>query len=133
VTTTNQYRTNEADLPEGHGWQAWDRARIDAWALRMGPATVTVTVTEKIFESVRIEEAGYDPALAVLRLSRKFSPARVEAACQLALRGPIRSPRYAHLRPILDTGQDKTGYVEEPADEDGGYVGGSSYYAGGTR
>jgi hypothetical protein len=131
VTTTNQYRTNEADLPEGHSWQAWDRARIDAWALRMGPATGTVI--EKIFESVRIEEAGYDPALAVLRLSRKFSPARVEAACQLALRGPIRSPRYAHLRPILDTGQDKTGHVEEPDDDDGGYVRGSSYYAGGTR
>jgi transposase len=131
VTTTNQYRTNEADLPEGRSWQAWDRARIDAWALRMGPATGTVI--EKIFESVRIEEAGYDPALAVLRLSRRFSPARVEVACQLALRGPIRSPRYAHLRPILDTGQDKTGHVEEPDDEDGGYVRGSSYYAGGTR
>ncbi|MGY4544044.1 hypothetical protein ACVWY0_003987 [Arthrobacter sp. UYNi723] len=131
MTTTNQYRTNEADLPEGHSWQAWDRARIDAWALRMGPATETVI--EKIFESVRIEEAGYDPALAVLRLSRRFSPARVEAACQLALRGPIRSPRYAHLRPILDTGQDKTGHVEEPEVDDGGYVRGSSYYAGGTR
>jgi hypothetical protein len=58
----------------------------------------------------------------------------VEAACQLALRGPIRSPRYAHLRPILDTGQDKTGHVEEPdADDGGGYVRGSSYYAGGNR
>jgi hypothetical protein len=73
VTTTNQYRTNEADLPEGHSWQAWDRTRIDAWAVRLGPATGTVI--EKIFESVRIEEAGYDPALAVLRLSRRFSPA----------------------------------------------------------
>ncbi|MHC6595128.1 Mu transposase domain-containing protein [Arthrobacter sp. C152] len=132
LMTTNQYRTNEADLPEGHSWQAWDRARIDAWALRLGPATGSVI--EKIFESVRIEEAGYDPALAVLRLSRKFSPARVEAACQLALRGPIRSPRYAHLRPILDTGQDKTGHVGDPDDDDGaGYVRGSSYYAGGTR
>ena len=98
----------------------------------MGPATVTVI--GKIFEAASIEEAGYDPALAVLRLSRRFSPARVEAACQLALRGPIRSPRYAHLRPILDTGQDKTGHApEEPEGDDGGYVRGSAYYAGGTR
>lgn len=98
----------------------------------MGPATVRVI--GKIFEAASIEEAGCDPALAVLRLSRKFSPARVEAACQLALRGPIRSPRYAHLRPILGTGQDKTGHVwEEPEGDDGGYVRGSSYYARGTR
>ena len=132
ASTTNQYQTNDADLPEGRSWQAWDRARIDDWAARMGPATVTVI--GKIFEAAAIEEAGYDPALAVLLLSRKFSPARVEAACQLALRGPIRSPRYAHLRPILDTGQDKTGHVsEEPEGHDGGYVRGSAYYARGTR
>ena len=132
ATTGNQYQTREADLPEGRSWQAWDRARIDEWATRMGPGTVTVI--GKIFESVPIEEAGYDPALAVLRLSRRFSPARVEAACQLALRGPIRSPRYAHLRPILDTGQDKTGHVpDEPEGDDGGYVRGDAYYAGGVR
>ncbi|TFC91326.1 MULTISPECIES: hypothetical protein [Cryobacterium] len=89
-TTMNQYQTNEADLPEGGSWQAWDRTRIDDWAARMGPSTVTVI--GKIFEAASIEEAGYDPALAVLRLSRRFSPTRVEAACRLALRGPIRSP-----------------------------------------
>ncbi|WP_427170577.1 hypothetical protein [Arthrobacter sp. 92] len=37
------------------------------------------------------------------------------------------------LRPILDTGHDKTGHVEGPDDEDGGYVRGSSYYAGGIE
>lgn len=132
ATTVNQYQTNAADLPEGRSFQAWDRARIEDWAARMGPATVTVI--GKIFEAASIEEAGYDPALAVLRLSRRFSPARVEAACALALRGPVRSPRYAHLRPILDTGQDKTGHVpDEPESDDGGYVRGSAYYAGGTR
>jgi transposase len=131
-TISNQYQTNEADLPEGRSYQAWDRARIEDWAARVGPATVTVI--GKIFEAASIEEAGFDPALAVLRLSRRFSAARVEAACQLALRGLIRSPRYAHLRPILDTGQDKTGLVpDEPARDEGGYVRGSAYYAGGTR
>ena len=79
-------------------------------------------VIEKIFESVRIEEARLRP------IPVSHSPARVEAAYQLALRGP-----YAHLRPILDTGQDKTGHVEELHDEDGGCVRGSFYYAGGTR
>lgn len=93
-----------------------------------------MTVVGKIFETASIEEAGYDPALAVLRLSRRFSSARVEAACALALRGPIRSPRYAHLRPILDTGQDKTGHAPDKPEGDGsGYVRGSAYYAGGAR
>ena len=132
ASTVNQYQTNDADMPEGRSWQAWDRGRIEDWAARMGPATVTVI--GKIFEAASIEEAGFDPALAVLRLSRRFSPARVEAACEVALRGPIRSPRYAHLRPILDTGQDKTGQVpDETEAEEGGYVRGSAYYAGGTR
>ncbi|TFC13814.1 hypothetical protein E3O19_12020 [Cryobacterium algoritolerans] len=85
VTTTNQYRTNDADLPEGRSFQAWDRARIEEWAARIGSATVTVTA--KIFETVFIDEAGFDAALAVLKLSRRFPPARVEAACALALRG----------------------------------------------
>lgn len=132
ASTTNQYQTNEADLPEGRSFQAWDRARIDEWAARMGPATSTVI--GKIFEAASIEEAGYDPALAVLRLSRRFPPTRVEAACQLALRGPLRSPRYAHLRSILDTGQDKTGHVpDQPESDGGGYVRGGAYYAGVTR
>ncbi|MBM7499204.1 hypothetical protein JOD52_001001 [Brachybacterium muris] len=61
---------------------------------------------------------------------------RVEAACALALTGRVRSPRYAHLHPILATGQDKVAALrpprEEPA-EDGGYVRGADYYAGGVR
>ena len=118
-------------MPEGRGWQPWDRTRIDAWADRVGPATKTVT--DRVFESVPIAEQAHDPALAILRLTRRFSPARVEAACQLALRGPVRNIRYAHLRPILDTGQDKTGQSVETADDVGGYVRGSDYYAGGTR
>jgi|SRR5690625_1788092 len=130
----NEYRTNDADLPAGDRYQAWDAARVRAWAERIGPATVIVT--ERIFESVPIEEQGLDPALAVLRLSRRFSADRVEAACALALTGRIRSPRYAHLHPILATGQDKTAGLrpprEEPAEE-GGYVRGADYYAGGAR
>ncbi len=126
----HQYRTNDADLPEGHDWAAWDRHRIDAWAARIGEATVTTI--DRIFQAVPVEEQGYDPALAVLRLSRRFSPARVDAACALALTGPVRSPRYAHLRPILDSGQDQARHLPEPAD-DGGYVRGGDYYAGDVR
>ncbi len=128
----NQYRTNDADLPGDRRWREWDGTRVREWASRIGPGTVTAV--ERIFESVAIEEQGLDAALAVLRLSRRYCPSRVEAACQLALRGHVRSPRYAHLRPILETRQDQIG--TPPPDEPGGpggYVRGADYYAGGNR
>ena len=133
-TASNEYRTRDADLPEGRAYQPWDPARVRAWAQRIGPATVIVI--ERIFASVPITEQGLDPALAVLRLSRRFSGDRVEAACALALTGRIRSPRYAHIQPLLATGQDKTSTLRAPVEEPvepGGFVRGSDYYAGGAR
>lgn len=77
-TARNEYRTHDADLPAGNRYQPWDATRVRGWAERIGPATVTVV--ERIFEAVPIIEQGLDPALAVLRLSRRFSATRVEAA-----------------------------------------------------
>lgn len=130
--SANEYRTNDADLPAGGRYQPWDAARVRDWAERIGPSAVIVV--NRIFESVPIEEQGLNAALAVLRLSRRFSAERVESACQIALAGPVRSPRYAHLQPILTTGQDRADGLrpprEEPA-EHGGYVRGADYYAAG--
>lgn len=104
------------------------------WAEWIGPAAQIVT--DRIFESVPIDEQGLDAALAVLRLSRRYSAERVEAACALALTGRVRSPRYAHVQPILATGQEKTAALRPPReepDEVGGYVRGADYYARGAR
>ena len=136
-SVVNEYRTHDADLPAGPGYRQWDQARVREWAERLGPSAVTVI--DRNFESVPVAEQGLDPALAVLRMTRRYSAERVEAACQLALAGRVRSPRYAHLRPILETGQDKTPATTRPprpgiGDEPGGYVRGAAYYAkGGTR
>lgn len=104
------------------------------WAGRVGPcATVVIN---RIFESVPVDEQGLNAALAVLRLTRRFSAERVEAACALALAGRVRSPRYAHLQPILATGQDKLTGIREPREEpaeEGGFVRGADYYAGETK
>ena len=103
------------------------------WAERIGPSALVVV--NRIFESVPIDVQGLDAALAVLRLSRRFSAERVEAACRIGLAGPIRSPRYAHLQPILATGQDRAELLRPPREqrvEHGGYVRGASYYAEGN-
>ena len=132
--STNGYRTNDADLPAGQRYQLWDPARVREWAERIGPSAVVVV--HRIFESVPVDEQGLNAALAVLRLSRRFSAERVEAACRLALTGKVRSPRYAHLQPILATGQDKMAELRPPREEaveHGGYVRGADYYAGGAK
>ncbi|WP_320535975.1 hypothetical protein [Pseudarthrobacter sp. IC2-21] len=95
-----------------------------------------MTVINRIFESVPVDEQGLDAALSVLRLSRRYSAERVEAACRLALAGRVRSPRYAHLQPILATEQNKAAGLRPPRDEPdkhGGYVRGAEYYAGGAK
>lgn len=132
--SANEYRTNDADLPAGDRYRQWDPPRVREWAERIGPAAVTVV--NRIFESVPIDEQGLDAALAVLRLSRRFSAERLEVACGLALAGPVRSPRYVHIQPLLATGQDKTAGLRPPREEvaeEGGYVRGAEYYAGGAR
>ncbi|MFM2437296.1 MAG: hypothetical protein RLZ55_102 [Actinomycetota bacterium] len=134
VGVVNQYRTHDADLPDGSRYRQWDAARVREWAARVGENTTVVV--NRIFESVPVDEQGLDAALAVLRLTRRYSAARVEAAAGIALASPVRSPRYAHLRPILQTRQDHADGgppAATAASEQAGYVRGADYYAGGTR
>lgn len=133
ASAINQYRTNDSDIPADRQWRQWEPKRVRGWASRIGPSAVEVV--DRIFASFPLAEQGLNAALAVLRLSRKFSPERLEAACRVALQSQVRSPRYAHLRPILDTGQDRTSIRTDslPEPEPGGYVRGSDYYSGGAR
>lgn len=95
---------------------------------------MTLEVVGRIFAAVPVQEQALNPALAVLRLSRKYSAGRLEAACLIALDSAHRSPRYAHIHPILETGQDKSALDDVPVvPESGGYVRGSAYYAGDQR
>lgn len=130
----NEYRTHDGDLPDGAQYRQWDAGRVREWAARIGENTTTVV--NRIFESVPVDEQGLDAALAVLRMTRRYSTARVEAAAGVALESRVRSPRYAHLRPILESGQDQTGrrlprFEPSSREAPAGYVRGADYYAGG--
>lgn len=123
-----QYSTIESHMPKERGYQDWSAGRIRSWAKRTGPACEEII--DRIFESVQIDEQGFNAALAVLRLTRKFGAKRVESACGMALSSGVPSPRYANIRPILDGNQDlaNQGMAE---DADGaGYVRGADYYGG---
>ncbi|WP_170233196.1 hypothetical protein [Sporomusa termitida] len=56
---------------------------------------------------MKIKEQGYNACLSVLRLSKTHTNTRLETACELAL-PQFRSPRYRHLKAILDVAQYHT-------------------------
>ena len=115
-------------------WKPWDRKRCEQWANRIGPDCATVI--GKLFAMERLDEQAVDPALAVLRLSKRYSAQRLENACSLALQS-VASPRYAHIGPILESGQDIAGEIPDDAgdhgadggDDGAGWVRGGDYYA----
>ena len=75
---------------------------------------------------VEFDEQGFNAALAVLRLSRRYTPARLERACGMALATGKRSPRYRDVEPVLRSGQDRAPAGE--ASGDCGYVRGAGFY-----
>lgn len=132
---SNKYSTHEEDMPDRFKKPEWDDVRIKNWAYSIG--NHTGEVIDRIFASVKIKEQGYNSSLSVLRLSKTYSEARLETACELALT-KVRTPRYHHLKAILSANQDQI-YLEnrnasaKPQKESGGYVRGAEYYGGGSN
>lgn len=129
----NSYSTHDEDMPEQFLQPEWDDTTIRRWAHSIG--NNTVDVIERIFAGLKIKEQGYNPSLSVLRLSKTYTEARLETACELALI-KIKTPRYQHLKSILASNQDQI-YLEnkntsiKSAKPAGGYVRGAKYYGGG--
>jgi hypothetical protein len=119
-------------MPDKFRFSPWDDTRIKNWARTIG--RYTGETIDRIFESVSIKEQGYNPALAVLRLSNKYSEARLEAACEFAITQGIKKPRYHHLNSILSSNQDEI-YLEQKNtstknESPMGYLRGSGCYGG---
>lgn len=133
---SNRYSTHPEDMPPAfRKIQPWDDGRIRNWASSIGH--YASVVIDRIFDSVSIKEQGYNPSLAVLKLSRTYSDARLEAACELAITRGVKSPRYHHLSAILSANQDQA-YLERKQktavqNDEGGYLRGSDYYEKGGR
>lgn len=128
---TNKYSTHQEDMPPAfQNITSWDDERIRSWAKSIGKSTNEVI--ERIFSSVSIKEQGYNPCLAVLRLSRSYSDARLETACELAISRGIKVPRYHHLKSILSSDQDMLYLEQKNAESERqdsmGYLRGSDYY-----
>ena len=60
----------------------------------------------------------WTPRWRCCALSKRYSAQRLENACSLALQS-VASPRYAHIGPILESGQDIAGEIPDDAGDHG--------------
>lgn len=117
-------------MPDKFKFTPWNEERIQNWASSIG--RYTGKTIQRIFNTVTIKEQGFNPSLAVLRLSNTYSESRLEAACEFAIESGIKVPRYHHLKAILNANQDQM-YLEQKAPKAKpamGYLRGSNYYGG---
>ena len=106
----NQYSTSEDHMPPEHQeYLQWNGERFERWARQIGPNTLAVV---KLFLSAhKVEQQGYKSCMALLKSAEKYSNARLEVACKLAL-SFTTTPSLKSIQSILRSGQDTL--TEEP-------------------
>ena len=127
---SNSYSTDPTHMPDAFAKPDWDDARIRRWAADVGPSCAAVV--GRIFDRAKLKEQAYNPSLSVLNLSKKYGRDRLEAACAHAL-PRLASPRYRHIKAILDSGLDSGAGAPSPAPAEppskpSGHVRGADYY-----
>jgi transposase len=104
----------------------WTPQRLVHWAQSIGSATGALV--ERLLASHRHPEHGYRSCLGLLSLARRFSEARLEAACEVAL--GLGTCRYQHVKDILQNGRDKAGapVADKWQSPEHAHVRGAKYY-----
>lgn len=98
------FTTDPAHRPDSHRRYAeWTPSRLIRWAETIGPNAAAVV--EEIMRHRPHPEQGFRSCLGLIRLSKRYSAERVEAACQRAR--AIASPSYRSVRSILKNGLEK--------------------------
>jgi len=99
-----RYTTDAAHMPKAHREHLdWTPSRIIRWAQKIGPHCAAVA--QRIIDGRDHPEQGYRACLGMIRLSKSYDFARVDAACRRALALDVCSYRSIHS--ILKTGMDR--------------------------
>ena len=122
-------------MPPNHqSYVRWNGDRFRDWAGKIGKNTLAVA--EYLLTCYKVEQQGYKGCMALLKLSDRFSPQRLEAACAKCLGF---SPRlgYKSIEAILKSGQDKLAEAPKaaagPAPSKFGFTRGANYYRGDNK
>lgn len=98
------HTTKKEHMPRSHQmYLEWTPSRMIRWARRAGEATAEVVAT--ILQSKRHPELGYRSCLGILRLGKRYTDERLEAASRRAI--AIRSSNYKSIHSILENGLDR--------------------------
>jgi transposase len=89
----------------------WSPERFLRWAEEMGPHTKQLIAA--VLESRRHPQQAYRSCLGILGLGKRYTNARLEAACRRALPAGIRS--YKGIRNILENKLDQVEREPPPA------------------
>ena len=97
------FTTLDDHMPAAHrAHKQWTPERLIHWGGDIG-ANTAIFVTQ-LLQRFRHPEHGYRSCLGLLGLAKRYGPARVEAACTLALE--LGAGQYRHVRDILANGRD---------------------------
>jgi transposase len=104
------FTTEPAHRPKSHQEHLdWSPSRLVRWAEKTGPATAALV--QHVLDSRPHPEHGYRACLGILRLSDRYGPERLEAACARALR--IGGTTYRSVKSILEHGLDQVPLAEQ--------------------
>ncbi len=104
------YTTLTEHMPKSHQRHLdWTPSRIIHWAEQTGSATAKLV--ETILSTRPHPEQGFRSCLGLLRLGKKYSPERLEAASIRAVH--IKAYSYKSVKSILETGFDRTPITEQ--------------------
>jgi transposase len=122
-----RFTTLAEHMPPAHQHYAeWSPERFLGWAEQLGPHTAQLIAA--VLEQRLHPQQAYRTCLGILGLAKRYTPARLEAACQRALPAGIRS--YKGLRNLLDAQLDGLPLPEPPVASltDHANVRGPAYY-----
>ena len=98
------FTTLREHMPKSHQrYLEWSPSRIINWAGKNGPHTKKLVI--RVLESRPHPEQGFRSCLGIMRLGKRYSPERLEAACKRALM--IKAFSFKSVESILKRGLDQ--------------------------
>jgi len=105
VSKPGAFVTENMHMPHRHRqFLEWTPERIKLWGEKTGPHTKTLM--EAIMDHRDHPEHGFRSCLGIIRLSKAYSPERVENACKRALE--IEAYNYRSVKSLLERGLENS-------------------------
>ncbi len=125
-TRRGEFSTVTEHMPAAHrAHLEWTPQRLIDWGRRIGLATGELIA--RLLAHHKHPEHGYRACLGLLGLAKRYGPARLEAACQLAL--SLGTCQYRYVRDILLNNRDRVDAANaEWTSPDHANVRGPGYY-----